>query len=144
MELSRQEYWSRLPFPSPGVLPNPRIKPRSPVLQADSLLSEPTGSSYKYHRTFRNASLCVTDIQSKMGIPNKNFQVSKWSASWGFRTARGYMLCTSHTMGHLCYWTLGGFSPGSGLRDSLWPRDFCQHPVQPSYSQCHFEPLSLI
>jgi len=34
---SRQEYWSGLPFPSPGDLPNPGIEPGSPVLQADSL-----------------------------------------------------------------------------------------------------------
>ena len=38
---SRQEYWSGLPFPSPGDLPNPGIKPGSPTLQADSLPSEP-------------------------------------------------------------------------------------------------------
>ena len=36
-----QEYWSSLPFPSPGDPPNSRIKPRSPALQADSLSSEP-------------------------------------------------------------------------------------------------------
>ena len=40
-EFSRQEYWSGLPFPSPGDLPDPGIKPRSLTLQADSLLSEP-------------------------------------------------------------------------------------------------------
>ena len=39
MGLSRQEYWSELPFPSPGDLPNPGIKPRSPALQADALTS---------------------------------------------------------------------------------------------------------
>ena len=43
MEFSRQEYWSGLPFPSPGDLPNPGIKPRSPALQADDLPSEPPG-----------------------------------------------------------------------------------------------------
>ena len=43
MEFSRQEYWSGLPFPSPGDLRNPEIKPRSPALQADYLLSEPPG-----------------------------------------------------------------------------------------------------
>ena len=43
MGFSRQEYWSRLPFPCPGDLPNPGIKPRSPTLQADALLSEPPG-----------------------------------------------------------------------------------------------------
>ena len=35
--LSRQEYWSGLPFPSPGDLPNPGIEPRSPALEADTL-----------------------------------------------------------------------------------------------------------
>ena len=43
MEFSRQEYWSGEPFPSPGDLPNPGIKPRSPALQADSLPIEPPG-----------------------------------------------------------------------------------------------------
>ena len=43
MKFSRQEYWSGLPFPSPGNLPNPGIKPKSPALQADSLPSEPPG-----------------------------------------------------------------------------------------------------
>ena len=43
MGFSRQEYWSRLPFPSPGDLPNPGIKPGSPALQADALTSEPPG-----------------------------------------------------------------------------------------------------
>ena len=44
MGFSRQEYWSGLRFPSPGDLPNPQIKPRSPTLQADSLPSEPSGT----------------------------------------------------------------------------------------------------
>ena len=43
MEFSRQEYWSGLPFPSPGDLPDPGIEPRSPTLQADALTSEPPG-----------------------------------------------------------------------------------------------------
>ena len=40
MGFSRQEYWSGLLFPSPGVLPDPGIEARSPALQADSLLTE--------------------------------------------------------------------------------------------------------
>ena len=40
MELSRQEYWSVLPFSLPGDLPNPGIEPRCPELQADSLPTE--------------------------------------------------------------------------------------------------------
>ena len=43
MGFSRQECWSGLPFPSPGDLPNPGIKPGSPALQADVLPSEPPG-----------------------------------------------------------------------------------------------------
>ena len=43
MGFSRQEYWSGLPFPSPGELPNPGIESMSPALQMDSLLCEPPG-----------------------------------------------------------------------------------------------------
>ena len=53
---SRQEYWSGLPCASPGDLPNPRIEPRSPELQVDSLLSEPPG---KHSHTYIYAYTCV-------------------------------------------------------------------------------------
>ena len=43
LRFSRQEYWSELPLPSPGDLPDPGIEPRSPELQADALPSELTG-----------------------------------------------------------------------------------------------------
>ena len=43
MGFSRQEYWGGLQFPSPGDLPNPGIEAGSPILQADSLPSEPPG-----------------------------------------------------------------------------------------------------
>ena len=45
MGFSRQEYWSGLPFPSLGDLPDPGIEPGSPALQADSLPTEPPGKS---------------------------------------------------------------------------------------------------
>ena len=44
MGFSRQEYWSGLPFPSPGGLPDPGIEPRSPALEADALTSETPGN----------------------------------------------------------------------------------------------------
>ena len=47
MEFSRQEYWSGLPFPSPGDLPDPGIEPGSPALQTDTLLSDPPGEPDK-------------------------------------------------------------------------------------------------
>ena len=43
MGFSRQEYWSGLPFSSPGDLPDPGTELKSPTLQADSLLNEPPG-----------------------------------------------------------------------------------------------------
>ena len=61
MGFSLQEYGSELPLLSPGDLPDPRIKPGSPKLQADSLSSEPSGkplatsfkgSSYLYYKIF--------------------------------------------------------------------------------------------
>ena len=45
MGFSRQEYWSGLPFPSPGDLPDPGIEPGSPALQTDALPSEPPGKA---------------------------------------------------------------------------------------------------
>ena len=49
MGFSRQEYWSGLPFPSPGDLPNPGIKPGSPALQTDALTSEPPGKPRNHY-----------------------------------------------------------------------------------------------
>ena len=64
VRFSRQGYWSGLPFPSPGDLPNPGIEPGSPALQADTLPSEAPGSqnelcrnsslSARYYATFYN------------------------------------------------------------------------------------------
>ena len=49
MGFSRQEYWSGLPFPSPGDLPDPGIEPRSPALQAVALTFEPPGKPTHIH-----------------------------------------------------------------------------------------------
>ena len=54
MGFSRQECWSGLPFPSPGDLPDPGVKPGSPTLQADALPSEPPGKpTYIYIQNHR-------------------------------------------------------------------------------------------
>ena len=54
MGFRRQEYWSGLPFPSPGDLPNPGIKPRPPALQADSL---PSGKPLQNVKVFERGEL---------------------------------------------------------------------------------------
>ena len=51
MEISRQEYWSGLLFPSPGDIPDSGIEPRSPTLQANSLPSEPPGKPTRENQT---------------------------------------------------------------------------------------------
>ena len=52
MGFSRQEYWSGLPFPSPGDLPDPGIKPGSPAFQADALTSEPLETVVELHKIY--------------------------------------------------------------------------------------------
>ena len=63
---SRQEYWSGLPFPSLGDLPDPGIEPGSPALQADYLPSEPPGKPLQFGvvllllSRFSRVRLCAT------------------------------------------------------------------------------------
>ena len=67
MEFPRQEYWSGLPFPTPGDLPNPGTEPGSPALQVDSLLSEPPGKptqQYNYCTIF--TFHCLSQFVLKM------------------------------------------------------------------------------
>ena len=57
MEFSRQEYYSGLPFPSPGALPHPGIESISPALQADSLLTEPLGKPKDVRGVYKKHSV---------------------------------------------------------------------------------------
>ena len=80
---SRQEYWSGLPFPSPGGLPDPGIEPRSPTLQADALTSEPPGKSLINVRTLinllkdsqlKNKKTCTDTSQKVIQVANKHIK----------------------------------------------------------------------
>ena len=71
MGFSRQEYWNGLPFPPPGDLPDPGIKPISPVspaLQADSLPTEPPGNPSYRDKKYKNSQLIVKQFNSHLGI----------------------------------------------------------------------------
>ena len=72
MGFSRQDYWSGLPFPSPGDLPGPGIEPESPEFQADALTSEPLGTTWKriYHAQ-KNAKM-NTFISDKIDFRTQN------------------------------------------------------------------------
>ena len=74
MRFSRQEYWSGLPFPSPGHLPYPGIEPWFSTLQADSLPSEPIGEARKWVNQFSSVAhscptLCDPMNHSTPGLP---------------------------------------------------------------------------
>ena len=89
MEFSRQEYWSGLPFPSPGDPPDPGIEPRSLALQADSLPSE----------------LPVKPIHTE--FPAKSFRMYfhidsmsyKWQTSW----TAGFLFSLPNCLVALCW-----------------------------------------
>ena len=69
MGFPRPEFWTGLPFPSPGDLPNPGIEPRSPLspaLQADSLNTEPLGKPQVIQT--KNQTKCETVV------PNQNIR----------------------------------------------------------------------
>ena len=77
MGFSRQEYGSGLPFPSPEDLPKPGIKPGSPTLKADSLLSEPQGKPM-----FPCYSLHVLSTYCVLST----FPGTGWSSEWTRQT----------------------------------------------------------
>ena len=76
MGFSRQEYWSGLPFLSPGDLPDPGIEPGSPTLQTDTLPSEPPGKSvlpcykcmHKMFNTFNTSIIFFKQLESPLWI----------------------------------------------------------------------------
>ena len=70
MEFSRQEYWSGLPFPSPGDVPDPGIEPGSPALQAASLPSEPPSNHKGKDKEGKNKE--VTNFQKKKNFNGKS------------------------------------------------------------------------
>ena len=79
---SRQEYWSGLPFPSPGDLPNPGIEPRSPTLQAYVLPSEPPGKSISLYMPLVIHGVCAfchSECYSSTFGPNKPISSSNTS-----------------------------------------------------------------
>ena len=69
MGFSNQEYWSGLPFPSPGDLPNPGIEPRSPALQVDSLRSDPPLEVVFYKNISKNGHIQNLENVTPKSLP---------------------------------------------------------------------------
>ena len=87
MGFSRQGYWSRLPFPSPGDLHNPRIKPRSPTLQADTFTIWDTREAPRIDKMIINWKLkipwgwCWLDKHIGLSRP-QSYKISCKSSQW--------------------------------------------------------------
>jgi len=95
---SRQEYWSGLPFPSPGDLPNPGIKPRSPALQIGTLPSEPPGKPWNRGKELlRPSSHC----QHPRTLPSH--LLSQKNSSWFYCANSSHFphCCSHHKSPHL-------------------------------------------
>ena len=86
MGFSRQEYWSGLPFPSPGELLDPGIEPGSPALQTDSLPSEPLGEPIEATRkaNYSNQEKKTKQNTEKRTIKNHFLPINyfHWSADF--------------------------------------------------------------
>ena len=80
MEFSKQEYWSWLPYPTPGDLPNPGIEPVSPALACRYFTTELPGKPF-FHRLLQNieySSLCYP-VEKAMATHSSTFA---WKIPW--------------------------------------------------------------
>ena len=90
MEFSRQEYWSGLPFHSPGDLPNPGNEPEFPVLQEDSLLTELRGKPTEQMMPSDHLILCrpflpLPSVFSSISIFSSESALHiRWPKYWSF------------------------------------------------------------
>ena len=123
MEFSRQEYWSGLPFPSPGDLPDPGIETRSPAFQADALTSEPPGKPKVRLDTIKlleenigrtlfemNHSNTFWDLSPKAKKKKKKAKTNKWDLIIlkSFLHSKGNHIQNKRTT----YWTRENFCKG--------------------------------
>ena len=128
MEFSRPEYWSQYPFPSPGDLPNPGIKPRSPALQADSLPAEPQGRLK--NTGVGRLSLPQVDHGAGHSSASSPLRVPGWSQGVAAFPSRG-LTCRE------------GLFPGSHRGQSL-PRSCRTQPLPGCWLEAVFSSCNLV
>ena len=85
---SKQEYWSGLPFPPPGDLPDPRIEPESPVLAVDSLLLSHQGSPESVSGRCEK-QMVLSQCSVGAGVPPWPLQSSENPTSWAIHVPKG-------------------------------------------------------
>ena len=92
---SRQEYWSGLPFPSPGDLPDPGTEPGPPALQADTLPSKPPGKNLLYSWVLLQKNFTRTPTHLNVHIsPWKTYVVKpkSYESPWNYRHIKFYLI----------------------------------------------------
>ena len=127
MRFSRQEYWSGLPCPSPGHLPNPRIEPRSPALRTDSLSSKQRGKPEMSKDEFIGGSLgqmtCLGRLASHQLVGGINWWIG--SGIWRQSEHNG------EELGHFGAFVRLDASGGRWL-GSVWKRHLGETRLEPS------------
>ena len=89
MGLPRQEYWSGLPFPSPGDLPDPGFKPAFPILAGRFFTTEPPGKSESESHSVVSESLQLHGLYSLWNSPGQNTRVGSLSLLQGIFPTQG-------------------------------------------------------
>ena len=132
MEFSRQEYWSGLPFPSPGDLPNPGIEPGSPPLQAHSLPIWVTREAQSLWEGLLNVCVCVCVCVSAQLLSHVWLFTTPWTVPHQVHLSIGFS--------QQGYWSWLPFpspgnlpSPGNQTHVS-WVPFILMFPESPSYS----------
>ena len=102
MEFSKQEYWSGLPFHSPGDLPGPGIEPWSLTLQADALPSEPPGKPGRWQMPLLQLCSTLCDpMDCPWRSPGQTTEMGSLSLLQGIFLAQGWNPGLPH-----CRWVL--------------------------------------
>ena len=116
LRYSRQEYWSGLPFPSPGDLPDAGVEPGSSALQADSLPTEPQGKP-SHH---------VTSQQQQVAM--KANGVLKLTLNPLFNLLSKPVFPTFPSSPHPCFWDPERSHPTEAFSDTVWSsvREKCE------------------
>ena len=97
MAFSGQEYWSGSPFPSPGDLPDPGMEPRSPALQADSLLSKPPGKPHVNQSDSQHPTVVPRLCPIHTPLHYLTGFASYDSPPWLFHLQQDQPLCSAYT-----------------------------------------------